>query len=501
YKAFNLKCKGHPLSELSKQISAEKKVVKPSEEIPEALKKEKTLKSEWYILEPNGKVNRIELKDGKITGFDFSNYKKLEKLTRYEMAKDRTVKEEPPHIKLMRKLELVDYEPGSDPGNFRYYPKGRLIKSLIEEWITRKIIEYGAMEVETPVMYDIEHPTLRKYLNRFPARQYFIETPNKKVFLRFAACFGQFLMAHNMGISYRDLPMRLYEMTRYSFRVEQRGELAGLRRLRAFTMPDCHALCKDIEQAKEEMFRRFDLSKVIHEGLGLTIRNDFEFAIRVVKDFYEENKEYVHELVRRWGKPALVEVWEKKFFYFILKYEWNFVDALEKAATLSTDQFDVENAQTYDITYTDSDNTKKHPIILHFSPGAVERIMYALLEKAFMEQREGKNPVLPLWLCPTQVRICPVSDALLDYSEKIADRIEMEGIRVDVDDRAESIPRKIRDSETEWIPYTVVIGEKEKKSGKLAVRFRETGKVKDMTPEELIREIKGRIKDYPYKKL
>ncbi|RLJ07631.1 MAG: threonine--tRNA ligase [Candidatus Aenigmatarchaeota archaeon] len=503
YKAFTLKVKGHPLSELSKKISFDKKAIKiGKEEIPEALKKEETLKSEWFILEPSGKFNKIEIKNGEIAGFDFKKHPKLEKFARYEMAKSRKVVKEPPHIKLMRKLELVDYEPGSDPGNLKYYPKGRLIKSLIEEWVTQKTIEYGAMEVETPVMYDIEHPALKKYLHRFPARQYNIKTPNKNVFLRFSACFGQFLMANNINISYRNLPLRIYELTRYSFRVEQRGELAGLRRLRAFTMPDCHALVKDMEQAKQEMIKRFELAKTIMDGLELHIKDDFEFAIRVVKDVLEENKDFVINLVKKWGKPALLEVWDKKFFYFVLKHEWNFVDALDKAATLTTDQIDVENAERYGIMYMDKDNKKKYPLILHLSPsGAVERVIYALLEKAYMELEKKKNPVFPLWLCPVQVRLCPVSDEYLEYAQETADKIANENIRIDLDDRIESVGKKIRDAETEWIPYIVVVGEKEKETKKLAVRKRETGKVENMSLESLIKEIKTKTEGFPFKPL
>ena len=257
YKAFNLKCKGHPLAELSKHISSDEHAETAKtekEEVSEALKKEEKLKSEWFVIEPSGKSYRIEMRSGKISGYEFSGHPKLEKLALYEMAKSRLVKEEPPHISLMKKLSLVGYEQGSDPGNLRFYPNGKLIKSLIEEWVTRNIIEYGAMEVETPVMYDYEHPSLIKYLNRFPARQYTIKTPNKKVFLRFSACFGQFLLAHDANISYRNLPMKIYELAS-SFRVEQRGELAGLRRLRKFTMPDVHSLCKDIPQAKEEILK------------------------------------------------------------------------------------------------------------------------------------------------------------------------------------------------------------------------------------------------------
>jgi len=497
YKEFTLKCKGHPLSELSREISVDKE-----KDVSEAIKKEVELKSEFLVIEPSGAEHKIHIEDNKIIGFDFSKYQKLEKLARYEMAKSRIVDKEPPHVRMMKKLELVNYEDASDPGNFRFMPKGRLIKSLIEDFVTRETIKYGAMEVETPIMYDYEHPALKSYLNRFPARQYTIQTPNKRVFLRFSACFGQFLMAHDANISYRNLPLSLYELTKYSYRVEQRGELAGLRRLRTFTMPDCHALCKDIDQAKQEMEKRFELARTVVEGCGLSMNSDLEFAIRVVKDFYEEHKDFVHTLIRKWGRPAFVEIWDKKFFYFIFKYEWNFIDALNKAATLTTDQIDVENAERYDIRYIDTDNKKKFPLILHLSPsGAIERVIYALLEKASMDQEAGKNPLLPLWLSPTQVRLCTVNDSFVPYAESIADDLEKEDIRVDIDDRTESVSKKIRDAETEWVPITIVIGEKERSSNQLSVRFRETQKVDIMTMKALVDYVKSKTKGFPCKQL
>ncbi len=459
YKRFTISVKGHPLSELSREIVAEGEA---KTEISKAVEKEKTLVSEWFVMDLEGKLHKLHIEDGNVHGFDFSKHKNLEKFAHYEMAKSRIADKEPPHVRLMRKLELVDYESGSDPGNLRFLPKGRLIKGLLEDYVTRKTVEYGAMEVETPIMYDYEHPVLKDYLNRFPARQYTIETPNKRVFLRFAACFGQFLMAKDANISYRNLPLRMYELTRYSFRVEQRGELAGLRRLRAFTMPDCHAMCKDIEQAKEEMLTRLDLAKDVLTGVGVPLDENLEGALRVVKDFYDDNKDFLHRLVKKIGKPVLLEMWSKQFFYFVLKYDLNFVDALDKAAALTTDQIDVENAKRYGITYMDSDNKKKNPIILHLSPsGAIERVMYALLEKADMEAKAGRNPMLPLWLCPTQARFIPVSDKFLKQTEKLADEVASEGIRADVDDRSESVQKKVRDAEVEWVPYSVVIGERE----------------------------------------
>ncbi|MBI3190894.1 threonine--tRNA ligase [archaeon] len=497
YKEFTLKCKGHPLSELSREIAAGKE-----KDVSEAVKKEPELKSEFFIIEPSGAEHKIEIRDGKVIGFDFSKYEKLGKLVNYEMAKSHIVDKEPPHIGIMKRLELVNYEDASDPGNFRYMPKGRLIKSLLEDFVTRETIKHGAMEVETPIMYDYEHPALKSYLNRFPSRQYTIQTPNKKVFLRFSACFGQFLMAHDSNISYRNLPLSMYELTKYSFRVEQRGEIAGLRRLRTFTMPDCHALCKDITQAKDEMQRRFELARTVVEGSGLSISDDMEFAIRVVRDFYEENKDFVHAIIRKWGKPAFVEIWDKKFFYFIFKYEWNFVDALDKAATLTTDQIDVENAERYDIRFIDSDNKKKFPVILHLSPsGAIERVMYGLLEKAYMQQQAGKNPTLPMWLSPTQIRLCPVNDSFIPFAENISEQLEKENIRSDIDDRTESIGKKIRDAEMEWVPIIVVLGEKERDSGQLPARFRETGKVENMAIKDLVRSVTDKTKNFPYKQL
>ena len=119
------------------------------EEVSEALKAEEKLVSQWYILDVDGKLNPLEVTNGKVTGYDFSKHPNLQKFAQYEMAKQRAYEQEPPHIQLMRKLELVDFEKGSDPGNLRFYPNGRLVKKLLETFVTNKIVEYGGMEVET----------------------------------------------------------------------------------------------------------------------------------------------------------------------------------------------------------------------------------------------------------------------------------------------------------------------------------------------------------------
>ncbi len=490
YKSFSIKVKGHPLSELSREI---KPTEVKEENISQSLKKEEKLKSTFYILTTDG--NLVPVYE-----FDYTGHENLKKFMIYETKKVRAYERAPPHIKLMKEHEFVDYEPGTDPGNFRWYPKGRLIKKLLEKWITDFCIDYGAMEVETPLMYDYEHPSLKKYLNRFPARQYIVKSDDKEYFLRFAACFGQFLIMHDMTISYKHLPLKLYELTRYSFRRELSGELAGLKRLRAFTMPDMHTLTENIDQAKDEFEKQLEKGMEWLRSVGLL--DWTEVGFRIVKDFYEENKEWYKRLVKKIGKPILVEMFDERYAYFITKFEFNFVDAMDKASALTTVQIDVENANTYDIAYVSRDGSKKRPYILHASlSGSLERVIYALLEKEAIKIEKGKKAMLPLWLSPTQIRFIPVSNEKhLSYIKDLIKQINA-NVRFDVDDRDETLQRKIRSAEKEWIPYIAVIGDKEIKSGTISVSIRETGERKTMKLDELISLIVDKTKDMPFEQL
>ncbi len=263
-KSLTLKVKGHPLAEQSKFFSPSGEIQKDQgqgEVVSAALKAEETLRSTWHVIDLEGNLTPVN-------EFNFAKYKNLERLKNYEVSKVRAVQQMPPHVNLMKKLGMVDYEPASDQGNMRFYPKGRLVKSLLERYVTQRVQEYGGVEVETPIMYDLEHPALASYLNRFPARQYIVKSDEKEYFLRFAACFGQFLIAKDMQISYKQLPLKLYELTTYSFRLEKSGQLVRHRRLRAFTMPDCHAIVSGMEQAKEEFPTRFLLSKNVLKEIG-----------------------------------------------------------------------------------------------------------------------------------------------------------------------------------------------------------------------------------------
>ncbi len=512
-KSFSVKVKAHPLAE-NFRIYDKSSITKYSDKegsslsntaltnagtaISSALSAEDSLRSQWFVMKPDGEM--IPLKE-----YQYSNKQiNLKSLIRYEIEKRRTVDETPPHVKLMRKLGIADYEPASDSGNMRFYPKGRLIKSLIEQYVTKMVRDYGGIEIETPIMYDSKHPSLESYFNRFPARQYNIATDHgKHYFLRFAACFGQFLMAKDLLISYKNLPLRLYELTRYSFRREKTGELVGLKRLRAFSMPDCHAFCRDMKEAKSELLKRFDLSTTVLNDLGISTTNDIEMAIRFTEDCLRDNKDMIIELVRKFNRPVLVEVWKERFFYFILKWEFNYIDNQGKASALSTDQIDIENSKRYNITFVDEDGSRKYPVILHNSPsGAIERVIFALLEKAAKSSKTGDKPTLPLWLSPTHMRLIPVTSNHTGYCKEIADAISNKPVRVDIDDRDESVGKKIRDAEMEWINYIVVVGDTEVEEARFQIRDRlNPSERKTMTMDGLVNEITNKTADKPYQPL
>jgi threonyl-tRNA synthetase len=500
YKAFSIKCKGHPLSELSRhvlpdgddghahhghdhgavvatvaaaQAQAKTSMKGPgapaepagsvaSDEQNAALKAEKTLKSQWYVLSPDGGMVPADR-------FDFKEWPGLEKFYAYERGGSRKADQEPQHIPLMQQMELVDYEPGSDNGNMRWFPKGNLIKRLLEEKINRICRDAGGLQIETPIMYDVNHPALNKYLNKFPARQYRIQSDDKELFLRFAACFGMYLTMGRANLSYRHLPARIYELTHYSFRREQSGETAGIKRLRCFTMPDMHTLVADLEQARGEFKRQFDRSKAWMDALEVP----YETAVRFVKSFYEQNKEFAVSLAKTVQKPVLVEMWEQQSFYFVMKFEFNFNDTVNKAFALSTVQIDTQNPENFGIQYTAADGTRKTPFLLHASlSGAIDRNLCAILEQQSMEAKAGNKPCLPFWLSPTQVRFIPLNDSFLEECRRLADGLNAAGYRADVDDSSSGVGKKIALAEVEWVPVLVVVGDKEKASGKFVPRVR-----------------------------
>ena len=495
-KQLSIDIKGHPLAEQSRSYSPNdiqenkikkiNQINKPEEE-SQALKEEEKVKSFWYILDPKGKLFEIDK-------FDFSKYINLKKFADYEIKKQRVYAKPPIHIQLMKKLGISDYESGSDSGNLRFYPNGRLIKSLLESFITKTVIDYGAIELETPLMYDYGHKALNEYLNRFPSRHYIVKSDDKDFFLRFSADFGQFLLIGDTIISYKQMPFKFYELTRYSFRREKSGELVGLKRLRAFTMPDMHTICTDLEQAENEFKNQFWLSKEVLSKIGID-ESKYETAIRFTQDFWKDHQDFIKDLVKDLNRPVLIEMWSYRYAYFDPKFEFNIIDSLDKATALSTVQIDHENGKRYNMTYIDSNGKKQYPLVMHCSPsGAIERVIYALLEISALQD---SKPQLPLWLSPTQIRLLPISEKFTNKCIEISEKIKDKNIRVDIDDTESTLNKKIMNAEEEWIPYICVIGQKEIDSNKLSVRMRHENKNENININTLLSLIENKINTMP----
>lgn len=477
YKAFEISCKGHPLSELSRTITAEEEDEEEVEKKP----------SSWSILDGDKIID--------IDDFKFEN-DQLEKLVSYELGTGASDAGEPPHVKLMREKELCDYESASDVGNLKWFPKGRLVRDLLADYVYNLVVDQGAMPIETPIFYDLDNEAINVHAAKFGERQYRTDT-KKNLMLRFACCFGAFRVMADPFITWKNLPAKLYELSTYSFRFEKKGEVVGLKRLRAFTMPDFHSFCADMNSTLEEFSKQTDMC--IQTGVDLDV--NYEIIFRATKDFYDENKEWMYSIGKKIGKPVLLEILPERKHYWSCKIDFAAIDYLGRPIENPTVQIDVESGKRFDITYLGEDGKEHYPTILHCSPtGSIERVICSLLEKTAIELDE-KAPMLPTWLSPIEVRIITVGEDHKDFANELYDKINAENIRVDVDDRDESVGKKIRNAATEWIPYIFVVGDNEKESGVFSVTVRETGEKVDMTVDELIKEVLDKTKGMPYRGL
>ncbi|MFW9899525.1 MAG: threonine--tRNA ligase [Candidatus Thorarchaeota archaeon] len=485
YKSFKINCLGHEVAEMYRDV---KLYIQPDEHLQ---------KAQFFVITPEGKEIEIQIDDNKKVlpikeaDEDFNLFIKSELgVRRADLG------EEPPHIKIMKKFELIDFEKNSDIGNLRWYPKGVIMKNLIKNYLDEKLIDYGAILVDTPVMYTVKSKKLTAQTARFPARTYWVESGNNRFLLRFAGDFLQFDMFSGMNLKPSYFPLKLYEYEQYDFRREKEGELTGLRRLRGFVMPDFHTLCKDLDSSVEEFKKQYDLDQQVAVDLG--IKDHLIF--RTTHDFYNKNKGWIKELVKKESKPALLELWDDRYYYFVLKFERGVLSAQDKSGTLATIQIDVESTleyledkdgkkrQKYNIYFTDDDGIKKHPIILHNSPsGGLERVLWGLIETA-IRNKDKIVPGFKTWLSPIQIRVITVSNNQNEYAGKIMQILNDQGYRADFDDREEKIGKKIRQAEIEWIPYIVIVGKTEQENETISLRKRLIGQPfgpKGSTSEQL----------------
>jgi threonyl-tRNA synthetase len=482
YKSFKLSCKGHPLSELSKTI------VPGDEAAPKKGKKEVT--HDWFVLTPNGKKHDYK---------EYLDDSPFGCLVKKELGIATPVGGEPAHVELMRSKEIVDYEPASDVGCLRWMPRGKLMRDLLADYVLKIVLEYGGTPVETPVMYDLGDKAIYEHADKFGERQYRFKSNNRNMMLRFAACFGMFSIMRDMHISPNHLPMKMYELSTYSFRHEQKGEVIGLKRLRAFTMPDMHSLCLDMPQA----LKCFEEQLAIGWQTGKDFETQLVAAFRCTTDFYAQNEAWVKKIVKDSGCPMLVEILSDRVHYWVAKIDLAAIDGQMRPIENPTVQIDVESSTRFNIKYHKEDGTPVYPPILHCSPtGSVERVMCAILENISTQP----VPALPTWLSPVQARVVPVTEKHLAFAEELANTINAAQIRCDIDDRNETMGKKVREAGVDWIPYVIVVGDEEVASKKLTVTIRKKSQPnkphkEQLTVDALIAAVKKDTEDKPFRPL
>lgn len=497
YKAFDVKCKGHPLSELSRDIGAEKKPDVKKE------RKEGSEFSKFILVDKKGKEYEVTPKTLEKAGIWKNKdavYKLLRQFAVNEVLGAKTTGKMPKHVEYMRQHELVDYCDASEPGHYKWYPKGVLIKRLLLAYARKLSKEWGALEMSNPLLIRGDHNVVGELMGEFHERDYKVDGGRGIGYLRYASDPLGFPFLQKVSFSYKQSPLKVYEEAT-CFRNEQAGEVSGLKRVRHFLMTDMHAACSSEEEARKEFERlcyRFGelMNDIIAKGRWV-------LGWEGTEEFYEKNKKFLISIGRKMGVPAFFKLMPEMSHYYAIKNEYQTILEDKSNIQVSTVQWDTKDGKRFDIGYI-GDDGKKHPcpVIIHASSfGSIERTLCSILENIAIDEEEGKSPMLPLWLSPTQVRVIPISDKQNKYAGRVADELSKADVRADVDDRDLKMGKKIREAELEWTPYMAVAGEKEQKKGMVNVRDKRTGRQREMKVSALARLVKKETEGMPYRPL
>lgn len=475
YKSFKLECYGHPLSELSRTITR-------SSTTPR-----KHIEKKFYIITPSGEIYSPE-------EFNYENYPDLKILVDKEVYGKELEGGENRVNDYCRKFGF-EWEPLSDHGHMRYNPLATTMIDAVYRysWLVVRGLGIPVYRVMGTNMFSLKAKPVYEHAVLFGDRLYEVEVDNERYVLRYAACHQQFAMIKDWIISYKDLPLGVFEIAD-SYRLEQRGEVNLCFRLRKFYMPDLHILTRDLQEA-------IDIAKKvqskIHEEASKLGRKYIPLY-NVTEDFFNDHRDQLIGFIREEKTPVLVAVLPAGIYYWVVNVEYHIIDNLGRPREIATWQIDIGNGKRFNITYVDEKGEKRHPVIIHTAIiGSIERYIYMVLDTAAHMEKKGATPTIPTWLAPIQVRIIPLSREHLEYAYKVYDSLLKHGIRVDIDDRDITIGKKIREAAMLWIPYIVVVGQREVETGTINVKIRVSNEQRAMRVENLIQIIEKEIEGYP----
>jgi threonyl-tRNA synthetase len=477
YKSFSLHCLGHPLSELSRTIRPEESKAEPA-----------PIETYYKVLGLDGELYEPEEYSFKTGEEEFRT------LVEKEALKKPLKGGVPKFLEYCKKFG-IEWENFSDQGHMRYSPEGVMIFDLISaySWDVVDSVGLPILQVKGTNMFDLSVPAVKEHADLFGSRLYRLEAENKSFVLRYAACHQQFSAVRNWALSYRHLPFGTFEVAD-SYRLEQSGELLLAFRLRKLNMPDCHVYCKNLEDAMNVTLKLHD---TIYKEIG-KLGRDYVSVYNITKSFLDSNKEYVMKLVMREGKPALLNFVPEGIYYWVLNIEYHIIDELERPREIATFQIDIGNAKRFGISYVNEKGDKEFPPIIHTAViGSIERYLFTILDECARREANQQKPSLPTWLSPTQVRIIPLRPEFLEFANEVARKLAALNVRADIDDRDESVDKRVREAELNWVPFIAVLGKRELQAKLVAVRRRSDGKQYNVTLEELVKEISEATVGYP----
>ena len=397
----------------------------------------------------------------RIYGTAFAGKEELEAhLERLEQARARD------HRKLGRELALFMLSDLS-PGSPFWLPNGTHIwNELTRMWRTSNV-ERGYTEVRTPILYDVELWKQSGHWHVYRDHMYFTDVEDRPMGLKPMNCPAHCQIYKRELRSYRDLPIRLCEQG-LVHRHEPSGTLHGLLRVRHITQDDAHVFCTE-DQIEEEVLRCIDFGTSIYRRFGFEPR--LELSTRPEKrvgsdEMWDRAEEVLRTTLEKHGLEY--ELNEGDGAFYGPKIDAHMTDAIGRSWQLGTVQLDYYMPDQFELAYTGADNAEHRPVMIHrASMGSFERFIGILIEHYAGE--------FPLWLAPVQAVVLPIADRHVGYAREVAGRLREHGIRADIDERSESIGKKIREAEVLKVPYMLVVGDSEQAAGEVAVRRHREG--------------------------
>ena len=454
YKTFNIQTKGHPMSELSREFSVENSAEGKEKKVVE---KELSKEEIAHLLK---QISRSRLDTSKLKDND--------------------------HRIVGKDLDLWSFNEVA-PGMVFWHDKGLTIKNLLTDYWRKVHRRNGYQEISTPQIMDKKLWLLSGHWAKYHENMFISEYEDRQFAVKPMNCPGGMLVYKSSSKSYKDLPLRVGELG-LVHRQELSGVLAGLFRVIQFTQDDAHIFCTEEQLEDEvgyiidiikEMFATFNLN---FHHIELSTRPEKRIGSDEVWDFTEKALEKVLK-----NKNIDFQVNEGDGAFYGPKIDFHLQDSLDRTWQCSTIQLDMSLPERFDLTYTDKDGKEKRPVILH-------RVVYGAIERFIGVLTEHLNGKFPAWLNPVQVKIITVNDDCNAYANGMLETLTNNGFRVELDDRAETIGKKVREAQLQRVNYILTIGEKEVEAKNLAVRDRNNENKFGVTMEEFIAQLKEEVR-------